>query len=457
MNIESVNRLLIAGGLATVLVVALLAVSMDFQGAERDGVPNCWNKSTSCSYQEINTTLDSCNSWYVTNPVEDLECSRTTEGVEEVSLITDPGNHVRGEMTEAEMETEAYDPGIRGQTDLEFLPDGRKLVSDHHGNLHILDDREVQASFSIEDQVDNEAVMANSDIGIKGIAVDPDYGQNRDLYMYYSMSNISGGYAAQNTHSAWKFRVSRFSMDGGEPVFENHMVNISGAYWHSGGGVEFGPDDKLYVTLGEANEPAWSQDMDRKRGKILRINRDGTVPDDNPFEDSYIYSLGHRNPQGIAWNPENGNTWASEHGNKRQDEINVIEAGGNYGWGRYVCGEIRDSSIELGPGEHIEPVRCFSNWTIAPSRMTFVDEQGHPWYGDLFQAGLRGKHLRKFEVSNGEIEDEEIFYFREESPIETGVARRIRDVEFHEGSLWLLGDIGRVEPAGGIIKLTPAN
>lgn len=439
------------------ILVGGILIQAVYQDSGNQKTPVCWNKTQDCSYQTLNTTLESCNDWYVNDPVESLECDRTPNGTENVVLVTDPGNHVTGNVTNNKPEENLIDLGISNHRDLEFLPNGDMIMGNWHANIIIADESGVKSKYNIESKVDSEELNRER-TGIKGVAVDPNFEANGRIFVYYFHSNRTGGFQSQFNHNNYDFEVASFKLtNDDELVLIDKLVQIEGAYWHSGGGFEIGPDNKLYLSIGEADQPSWAQDMEKKRGKILRINLDGSVPENNPFEDKYIYSLGHRNPQGIAWNPENNNMWSAEHGNKRHDEINLVEKGNNYGWGRYICDELRESSIELSTEEAVEPVRCFENWTMAPSRMTFVDDEESPWYGDLMVAGLRGKQVRRFEVENGSIVAEELLYFNENDPVETNVARRFRDIEYNNGSLWLLGDEGRGPPASGMIEISPSN
>src|SRR5690606_26644823 len=144
---------------------------------------------------------------------------------------------------------------------------------------------------------------------------------------------------------------------------------------HNGGRIAFGPDGMLYVTVGDAGQRNLAQRMDSLGGKILRIEPDGGIPADNPFPGSPIYSLGHRNPQGLAWDAD-GQLWASEFGQNRWDELNQIVPGGNYGWPE-VEGQ------EAAP-DFIEPVRQWRTNEASPSGLAFID-------GTWFMAALRGQ------------------------------------------------------------------
>jgi len=236
--------------------------------------------------------------------------------------------------------------------------------------------------------------------GLLGIAVDPEFARNKNVYLYYT---YKGGEKTLN-------RVSRF-------VYEDTLKDekilvdaIPGARFHDGGRLEFGPDSKLYITTGDATEPSLAQDPSSLAGKILRINTDGSIPEDNPYNSS-VYSYGHRNPQGLAW--YKGMMIAPEHGPSQNDEINVIVPGGNYGWPIVQC------TSHQG---FVAPIRCFSDWTLAPAGATFDDK------GNLYVAGLRGAQIRKFVLKDGEVVGEEIFLD------ELG---RLREVKYHDGYLYI--------------------
>ncbi|MCH7535922.1 MAG: PQQ-dependent sugar dehydrogenase [Bacteroidetes bacterium] len=156
---------------------------------------------------------------------------------------------------------------------------------------------------------------------------------------------------------------------------------------------------------------------------------------------------GHRNPQGLAWHPETGELYASEHGKWRYDEINIIKKGGNYGWPIKQCDDTY-MTIKINDS-FIDPIFCPKDWTLAPSGMTFVNEKNHPWYGNLFVAGLRGKHLHRFVIEDNKVVYDEIFFVNIDTQRKSNLDRRIRDVEFYNGSLWILSDWS------GIAKLTP--
>lgn len=167
---------------------------------------------------------------------------------------------------------------------------------------------------------------------------------------------------------------------------------IPAAPIHDGGRIKFGPDGKLYVTTGDSANPNLAQDLTSLAGKILRINPDGSTPTDNPFSNSLVYSYGHRNPQGLDWDPLTGKLVETEHGPSGEkgfahDEVNVIEPGKNYGWPN-VVGKANDP-------RYVDPIIDTGDVTWAPSGASFYHADKIPgWKDKFFIATLRGNHLR---------------------------------------------------------------
>jgi glucose/arabinose dehydrogenase len=162
-------------------------------------------------------------------------------------------------------------------------------------------------------------------------------------------------------------------LDSPQDIF----VGIPAAGYHNGGRIAFGPDGMLYVTTGDALEPSRSQDLDSLAGKILRITPEGDIPKDNPFDNSPVYSYGHRNPQGLAW-AEDDTMYSSEFGEDTWDELNIIEPGGNYGWP-----EVEGTG---GEPEYIDPVQQWAPADASPSAIEIQDEA-------VYMAALRGQRL----------------------------------------------------------------
>lgn len=211
--------------------------------------------------------------------------------------------------------------------------------------------------------------------GLMGIALDPNYSQNNYIYVMHSYGDGNSLYN----------RVVRLIENNNKSSIDRILIDkIPGGRIHNGGRIKIGPDKKLYITTGDAGNSALAQDPTSTAGKILRIELDGRIPEDNPMTNSPVYSLGHRNPQGLAWNSKNV-LYASEHGQSAHDEINIIKSGANYGWplveGDEETGEVMIERPLIHSGED----------TWAPSGITFVN-QG-PWQGKLLVAALRGQRL----------------------------------------------------------------
>jgi aldose sugar dehydrogenase len=211
------------------------------------------------------------------------------------------------------------------------------------------------------------------------------------------------------------------------------LDRIPAADRNDGGRIKFGPDGKLYIATGDAGQERLAQDGNSLAGKILRINPDGTTPEDNPFEGSPVYSYGHRNVQGLAWD-NSGRMYASEHGADCCDEINLVKAGANYGW-----------PIEKHcEGKQFEkPVVCFQE-TIAPAGIAIPKSDKLGYKDDIILAALKRQQLRTIELPS----DKEV-------NVLTGYGR-IRDVvEAHDGTLYITTSNrdGRAIPEQGDDKI----
>ncbi|MDW8801501.1 PQQ-dependent sugar dehydrogenase [Clostridium sp. A1-XYC3] len=211
--------------------------------------------------------------------------------------------------------------------------------------------------------------------GLMGIALDPNYSQNHYIYVMHSYAEGNRIYN----------RVVRLIESNNRASIDRVLLDkIPGGQIHNGGRLKIGPDQKLYITTGDAGNSALAQNPTSTAGKILRIELDGRIPKDNPIINSPVYSLGHRNPQGLAWNSKNV-LYASEHGQSAHDEINIIQPGANYGWPLVQGSEDSKEVIIQKPLIHS------GEDTWAPSGIAFVN-QG-PWQGKLLVATLRGQQL----------------------------------------------------------------
>jgi glucose/arabinose dehydrogenase len=265
--------------------------------------------------------------------------------------------------------------GLRVPWDIVFPPGGGAIVTERPGTLAFLPSG---------DRVTVPNVEETSEGGLLGAALHPDFASNGLIYLYQTTADSDG-----LDNKIVRYRLSGRSLTTDRVILEG----IRGARYHDGGRMAFGPDGYLYVTVGDATEPAESQDPGTLEGTILRMTTEGAPAPGNPFG-NLVYSYGHRNPQGIAWDAA-GRLWSNEHGpsgsRSGNDEINLIEAGGNYGWPDSV-----GDSVESGT---IAPVvDSGSDTTWAPGGLAYFD-------GRLFMTGLRGSRLYEATLSGTEVID----------------------------------------------------
>ncbi|WP_159314469.1 PQQ-dependent sugar dehydrogenase [Mammaliicoccus sciuri] len=225
-----------------------------------------------------------------------------------------------------------------------------------------------------EQQVDlDKEVSTAAEAGLLGFVLAPDFKDSKEAYAYYT-------YEDNNQFN----RIVKLKLENDTWKEDEVLIDkIPSGQYHHGGRLKIGPDDKLYATTGDASDEQNAQDKDTLGGKILRINLDGSKPKDNPISNSYVYSYGHRNPQGIVWTPD-GQMYASEHCNQANDEINEIKEGQNYGW-PVIEGNEENDNMET-------PIfTSGSDDTWAPSGIAFKD-------GIIYSAALRGEGIMKFDV-----------------------------------------------------------
>jgi len=258
--------------------------------------------------------------------------------------------------------------------ELVFLPDGRMLITERPGDLLIIgkDKKTVKV----------QGVYHFGEGGLLGMALHPDFQNNNFIYLYFT-SSVSGKVSN---------RVERYKLIGDTLVDKRTILEeIPGAANHDGGRLKFGPDGFLYVTTGDSQNSNLSQDTASLAGKILRVKDDGSIPADNPFGNA-IYSYGHRNVQGIAWDSEN-RLWATEHGRSGVqsglDEINLVVKGANYGWPVIQGDQTRE-------GMFTPVINSGASDTWAPSGMVFYE-------GRLFWAGLRGESLYEAVIQENDL------------------------------------------------------
>lgn len=295
-----------------------------------------------------------------------------------------------------------------------FLPNGDLLVTERSGQVQRIGDD--GAIYAIE------GVRETSEGGLLGIAIHPDFNDNGYVYLY--STTVSSG--------ALSNRIERYQLVGRELRGRTAILtDIPASANHDGGALAFGPDSKLYVTTGDAGNENLAQDRRSLAGKILRINDDGSIPDDNPFNNA-IWSYGHRNPQGIAWDGRE-RLWSTEHGpsgaQTGRDELNLIEKGANYGWPTIAGDEVRE-------GMKSPVIHSGNSDTWAPGGLAYAN-------GSLYFAGLRGQTLYRA-VINGDDTVSLTRYF-------SGQYGRLRAVSIRSDELYFSTSNrdGRGTPASG--------
>jgi glucose/arabinose dehydrogenase len=329
--------------------------------------------------------------------------------------------------------------GLQNPWGVVFLPDGRLLISERPGRLNLLEEGRLLPVSGLP------RIDAGRQGGLLDVALHPDYRENGWIYLAYS----AGRGDSRGTRIA-RARLQGRQLVDVEELFR--MDNGSTAGVHFGSRMTFLPDRTLLFTIGDRGDRDRAQSLSEHAGKTLRINDDGSIPSDNPFVDRRnalpeIYTYGNRNAQGMAIQPESGLVWQHEHGPKGGDEVNIIEAGRNYGWPVITYGR-EYSGAELSPlteAPGMEQPVIYWVPSIAPSGMTFYSGEAFgPWRGNIFVGALAGQHLRRLVVDGREVVHQEVLL--------QGQLGRIRDVrEGPDGYLYLLTDARN----GALLRLEP--
>ena len=337
---------------------------------------------------------------------------------------------------------------LRHPWGMAFLPDGGLLVTERTGSLRVVrDGRLVDAPIAgVPD------VYSRRQGGLLDVALHPEFESNRLVYLSYA--GAEDGLA--NTEVA-RGRFTGSALEDVEVIFRALPKTRGSLHW--GSRLLFAPDGTLFVTLGERySEMQQAQDPTNHLGTVVRLNDDGSIPDDNPFADGpsadgqvgapEVFSYGHRNVQGIARRPGTDEIWTHEHGPKGGDEINVLRAGANYGWPAVTYGVDYSGAVISERTEAPGMEQPLLQWTpsIAPCGMAFYDADLFPeWKGDLFVGSLKFTHLRRLELEDEEVVGQEVLL--------QDRARRVRDVEVGpDGAIYVLTDHGD----GELLRLEPA-
>ena len=364
-------------------------------------------------------------------------------GAAAVTLVSRYGMSVDGPRnTKAgTIKVETVATGLSHPWGLAFLPDGRMLVTERSGTLRLVSkDGKLTPPLSGVPKV-----VAMGQGGLLDVAIDPDFKSNNLVYLTYSEPGEGGASTA-----VARGKLGESGLDGVEVIFRQEPKVQGGN--HFGSRLVFSPDGKLFVTLGERFTFAPAQDLTNDLGKIVRINPDGSVPKDNPFVGRTdarpeIWSYGHRNPQGAAIHPETGKLWETEFGPRGGDELNIPQAGANYGWPVVSWGNHYTGEDIPDPPTHPEFADAIYHWNpvISPSGITFYTADAIPaWKGNLLIAALSGQAIVRLTLDGEKVVDEE----------RIPMGARIRDVvQGPDGAVYALTDEGN----GEILRLTLEN
>lgn len=294
--------------------------------------------------------------------------------------------------------------GLQRPWAIAFAQD-RIFVTEKQGDIRV-----IESGVLLEEPLASLRVAKVFGGGLLGITTHPDFENNHFLYVYYTYSE---------NDTLWN-KVLRITESNNKIVDAVTIIDkIPGSQFYNGGVLKFGPDGKLYVATGLSSEFSHNaQDPSSLEGKILRLNDDGTIPSDNPFGDSPVFSVGHRDPQGMAWDV-NSNLYVTEFGPTKNDEINLVRPGQNFGWPEQEC----------GGQDFVNPVMCYDP-SIEPGGIVFYTGDKLEYQDSLIMATLRGANLYKLDINeNGLLSQKSIM---------SGLGR-IRDVnQGPDGYLYII-------------------
>ncbi len=322
--------------------------------------------------------------------------SDTTQESQEQRNETDTvyGNHADSRIPDAEVLASNLDiPWDIAKTEDGFF------ISERNGNIIKIDSNNKKENMALELK---KEIVARGEGGLLGFILHPDYPNNQLAIIYHTYQE----------KGETLNRIAAVKRQGDEWVEQDVLLSgIPGGRIHNGGRIAIGPDGYLYAAAGDAGNREAARDPGQLNGKILRVALDGSIPEENPFDQSPVFSYGHRNPQGLAWS-EDGTMYAAEHGQSAHDEINKIEPGKDYGWPVIQGGE-QQEGMET-------PIFHSGNETWAPSGLGYYD-------GKLYAAGLAGRQIIRFDL---EERESDVFYKE---------AGRIRDIFIEEdGTMYLI-------------------
>lgn len=328
--------------------------------------------------------------------------------------------------------------GLKVPWAIAFLPGGDVLITERGGRLLYLAESRARPVAGVPE------VAARRQGGLLDVIAARDFAQSREIFLSYSKPGPGG---ARTALAAARLSEDGARLEGLKMIFEMSAGSSKGV--HFGSRIVEAPDGSLFLTIGDRGAPDQAQNPNAHNGKIIRINRDGSVPPGNAYEGGgglpEIWSIGHRNPQGAALD-EAGRLWTVAHGARGGDEINRPEMGRNYGWPVISYG-VQYSGAKIGEGTAkagMEQPLHYWDPSIAPSGMVIYSGKLFPqWKGDIFVGSLKFDLISRLERDGGEVREAERLFER--------VYERIRDIrEAPDGSIWFLS-----EGDGAAYRITP--
>ncbi len=294
---------------------------------------------------------------------------------------------------------------LDGPWGMTFLPDGRMLVTEQSGKLRVFENGKLlpQAVSGTPEVVDD------GQGGLLDVALHPDFSNNQLVYLTFTGKG-KGGTGVE----VFRGKLEGMTLKNGEVIFRQHPKIKSNK--HFGSRIVFDRQGFLYITMGDRGDQDRAQKQDQHIGTVVRLNDDGSVPQDNPFIGKKsalpeIYTYGHRNVQGAALHPVTGDVWTNEHGPQGGDELNILKAGTNYGWPVITYGVNYITGTKIGEGTHktgmAQPIH---KWvpSIAPGSMTFYTGDAFPsWKGSLFVTAMRFMWLTRLTLEGDRVVGEE--------------------------------------------------
>jgi glucose/arabinose dehydrogenase len=391
-----------------------------------------------------------CTSFYLFSCSNDKEPNTDPGTVTDPVEVNDPNTkytpafvgqtRIQGVKTNTAYEGKVITSTLSSPWGIKALPDGRLLVTEKSGTLRI-----VTQSGEVSSSITGiPAVNSAGQGGLLGLCLDTDYATNRMIYWVFSEAVAGGNITAV---AKGKLAADEKKIEGATVIYRSNPAN--GSTLHYGGRILIDKTGNLIVSTGERSvleTRPLAQSVTASLGKVLRITKDGLPAAGNPgFSQAgalpVLYTLGHRNPQGLALHPVSGEIWQSEHGPRGGDEINRLKAGANYGWPTITYGIEYDGKVigdAIQQKEGLEQPVYYWDPVISPSGMTFYTGNRVPeWENNLFIGALSGKHIVRLAIENNRVIGEERLL--------TSEGQRFRDItQGSDGALYAITDEGKL-------------